>query len=87
MCYGRLRHLVSYLPTQPGYHTRIKAAAPLINKTLLYLATRCLSWFDELRLVDGTPIPCGTWPRPVQDRETFGAGRLGETDSAKWSCP
>jgi hypothetical protein len=30
MCCGRLGHLFPYLPHQPGYHTRLKAAAPLL---------------------------------------------------------
>jgi hypothetical protein len=27
LCYGRLGHLFPYLPKQPGYHKRLKAAA------------------------------------------------------------
>jgi hypothetical protein len=30
LCYGRLGHLFPYLPKQPGYHKRLKAAAPLL---------------------------------------------------------
>ena len=30
MCYARLGHLFPYLPKQPGYHKRLKAAAPLL---------------------------------------------------------
>jgi hypothetical protein len=57
MCRRRLGHLFPYLPKQPGYHKRLKAAAPLICKTTLFLATLCPSWVDQLRLVDATPIP------------------------------
>ena len=28
LCYGRLGHLFPYLPHQPGYHKRLRAAAP-----------------------------------------------------------
>ena len=28
LCYARLGHLFPYLPHQPGYHKRLKAAAP-----------------------------------------------------------
>ena len=38
MCYARLGHLFPYLPNQPGYHKRLKAAAPLLAATLDYLA-------------------------------------------------
>ncbi|ORV80723.1 hypothetical protein AWC07_21225 [Mycobacterium gastri] len=35
MCYGRLGHPFPYLPKQPGYHKRVKAAPPLICKAML----------------------------------------------------
>lgn len=60
LCYARLGHLFPYLPKQPGYHKRLKAAAPLICTAMLYLATLCPSFTDELRLIDATPVPCGT---------------------------
>jgi hypothetical protein len=59
MCYARLGHLFPYLPKQPGYHKRVKAAAPLICQTTLYLARLCPSFADGLRLFDATPVPCG----------------------------
>jgi hypothetical protein len=31
-CHARLWHLFPYLPNQPGYHKRVKAAAPLIYR-------------------------------------------------------
>ena len=54
--YGRLGHLFPYLPKQPGYHKRVKAAAPLICQATLYLATLGPSLADDLRLLDGTPV-------------------------------
>jgi hypothetical protein len=38
MCYARLGHLFPYLPNQPGYHKRLKAAAPLLAAVMDYLA-------------------------------------------------
>ncbi|ETW25906.1 hypothetical protein MGAST_30370 [Mycobacterium gastri 'Wayne'] len=32
MCYGRLGHLLPYLPKQPSYHKRVKAATPLMAR-------------------------------------------------------
>lgn len=66
MCYGRLGHLFPYLPKQPGYHKRVKAAAPLICQATVYLATLCPSWRDGLRLLDATPVPCGASRSTVQ---------------------
>ena len=66
LCYARLGHLFPYLPKQPGYHKRLRAAAPLICKTMLYLATLCPSWAEGLRLLDATPVPCGTSRQTVK---------------------
>lgn len=70
MCYARLGHLFPYLPKQPGYHKRLKAAAPLICKATLYLATLCPSWCDQMRLLDATPVPCGM-SRPTAQRSAL----------------
>ena len=43
MCYARLGHLFSYLPKQPGYHKRLKAAAPLLAAAIDHLARSCPS--------------------------------------------
>jgi hypothetical protein len=77
MCYGRLGHLFPYLPKQPGYHKRIKAAAPLICTTMLYLATLCPSWSDGLRLIDATPVPCGASRQTVRRSELAGLADYG----------
>jgi hypothetical protein len=71
MCYGRLGQLFPYLPKQPGYHKRLKAAAPPICQATVYLATQCPSWADDLRLAmpppsraapPGKPSAAATWP-------------------------
>jgi hypothetical protein len=77
LCYGRLGHLFPYLPKQPGYHKRIKAAAPLICTTMLYLATLCPSWSDDLRLLDATPVPCGASRQTVKRSELAGFANYG----------
>jgi hypothetical protein len=77
MCYGRLGHLFPYLPHQPGYHKRVKAAAPLICQATVYLATLCPSWAGDLRLLDGTPVPCGTSRQTVQRSDLAGWANYG----------
>lgn len=77
LCYGRLGHLFPYLPKQPGYHKRIKAAAPLICQTSLYLATLCPSWGDDLRLLDATPVPCGASRETVKRSDLAGWANYG----------
>jgi Transposase DDE domain len=77
LCYARLGHLFPCLPHQPGYHKRLTAAAPLICKTTLYLATLCPSWRDDLRLFDATPVPCGTSRQTVRRSELAGWANYG----------
>jgi hypothetical protein len=85
MCYARLGHLFPYLPHQPGYHKRLKAAAPLICQTTLHLATLCPSWADGLRLLDATPVPCGTSRETVRRSELAGWANYGYCAShSRW---
>ena len=56
----RLGHPFRYLPQQPGYHKRLKAAAPLLAKAIAHLARVSPSRCEQLRLLDATPTPCGT---------------------------
>lgn len=53
-----------FLPKQPGYHKRLKAARSLLCQAITTLAAACPSWFDDLWMTDATPLPCG------QSRET-----------------
>jgi hypothetical protein len=77
MCRTRLGHLFPYLPGQSGYHKRVKAAAPLIGRAAIYLATLCPSWTDGLRLLDATPVPCGTSRQTVRRSELAGWANYG----------
>jgi hypothetical protein len=54
MCYARLGHLCPYLPKQPGYHKRLKAAAPLLAAAVDHLARQSPGWHDPVRLIDAT---------------------------------
>ena len=40
---------------------------------MLYLATLCPSWADDLRLIDATPVPCGR-SRPTAQRSELAGG-------------
>jgi hypothetical protein len=77
MCRTRLGHLFPYLPGQSGYHKRVKAAAPLIGRATLYLATLCPSWAGGLRLLDATPVPCGTSRQTARRSELAGWANYG----------
>lgn len=75
--YGRLGHLFPYLPHQPGYHKRLIAATPLILRTIQMLATQVPSHTDQLRLIDATPLPCGTSRQTVKRSELAGWANYG----------
>lgn len=75
--YCRLGHLFRYLPKQPGYHKRLRAAAPLLAKAISRVARVSPSWCDELRLIDATPLPCGSSRETVKRSDIAGAGNYG----------
>jgi hypothetical protein len=77
MCYARLGHLFPYLPNQPGYHKRLKAAVPLLAAVLDHLARQSPSWHDQVRLIDATPVPCGTSRETVRRSELAGWAAYG----------
>lgn len=67
--YGRLGHLLAYLPHQPGYHKRLVAATPLILQLDGHSARTRHG--DEFRLTTFSvrTLPYGTsWRRPMADR-------------------
>jgi len=77
MCYGRLGHLFPYLPNQPGYHKRLKKAAPLLAAAIGHLARQSPSWYDPVRLIDATPVPCGASRETVRRSELAGWAHYG----------
>jgi Transposase DDE domain len=57
---NRLGHLFPYRCGQAAYNRRLRQAAPLLAQILGALAVACPSWCDQWRLLDATPVPCGT---------------------------
>ena len=52
-------HLFPRLLRQSEYNTRLKAAAPLMEAALRWLADHTPGSAELLRLMDATPVPCG----------------------------
>ena len=52
-------HLFPRLLRQSEYNTRLKAAAPLMEAALRWLAGATPATAVLLRLMDATPVPCG----------------------------
>ena len=74
----RLRHLFPYVPGQSGYNRRLRAAAPALRLTPEHLARTAPSWWDQWRLLDATPVPCGA------SRQTVQRSALAEWASYGW---
>jgi hypothetical protein len=72
-----LRGYFPYLPNQPGYHKRLRAAAPLLAAAISHLARVSPSWCDSLRLLDATPVPCAASRQTVQRSQIAGSGGYG----------
>ena len=56
---AHLRHLFPYLPQQPGYNKRLRAAGPLIRRCIRVLAAGTSIWTDDVWIADSTPVECG----------------------------
>jgi hypothetical protein len=56
---AHLRHLFPYLPQQPGYNKRLRAAASMIRDCIRVLAAGTSVWTDDVWVVDSTPVECG----------------------------
>jgi len=81
----RLGHLFPYLPRQPGYNKRLRALAPQIVRSINYLAFVSPSLFDDLRLLDSTPVPCGASRETVRRPEFAGTATYGHCAShGRW---
>jgi hypothetical protein len=72
-----LRGMFPYLPQRPGYNKRLRAALPLIKKTIRVLARDSDFWFDSHWIVDSTPIPCGMSRPTVQRSDLAGWAGYG----------
>ncbi|GAB3751234.1 transposase [Nocardiopsis nanhaiensis] len=68
----RIGHLFGRLPGQSEYTRHLTRLAPIMFTTLGWLARHTPTWWENLRLMDGTPVPCGA------SRTTVHRSALGE---------
>lgn len=73
----RLGHLFPYIPKQPGYNKRLRSLAPQICLVIEHLARISPSFCDRLRLLDSTPVPCGSSRETVKRSELAGWAAYG----------
>jgi hypothetical protein len=78
---ARVGHLFPRLLSQPEYNRRLRGAADLLEATLRWLATQTPATTERLRLVDGTPVPCGTSRTTARRSDLFGYAGYGRDTS------
>jgi hypothetical protein len=74
---AHLRHLFPYLPQQPGYNKRLRAAGGLIRHCIRALATATTVWADDVWVVDSTPVECGRSKQTVKRSDLAGWAEYG----------
>src|SRR4030095_3298765 len=81
----RVGHLFPRLLGQSEYNERLKAAAPLMEAVLRWLAEHPPGSAELLRLMDATPIGCGQSKTTAQRSNLFGwAGYGYEFAHRRW---
>jgi hypothetical protein len=82
---AHLRHLFPYLPQQPGYNKRLRAAACLIRQCIRMLACDAAVWTDDVWVVDSTPVECGRSRETARRSELAGWAEYGYCAShSRW---
>ena len=74
---AHLGHLFPYLPHQPGYNKRLRAAAGLVTAVIRALAADTSLWTDDVWLVDSTPVECGRSRETVRRSDLAGWAEYG----------
>jgi hypothetical protein len=75
--HAHLRHLFPYLPQQPGYNKRLRAAASMIQDCIRVLAAGTAVWTDDVWIVDSTPVECGRSRDTVRRSDLAGWAEYG----------
>jgi hypothetical protein len=82
---AHLRHLFPYLPQQPGYNKRLRAAGGLIRHCARALAEGTSQWTDDVWVVDSTPVECARSRETVRRSELAGWAQYGYCAShSRW---
>src|SRR6266540_3406625 len=74
---AHLGHLFPYLPKQPGYNKRLRAAAALLQQLIRALASDTTFWTDDVWVADSTPVECGRSTQTVHRSELAGWAEYG----------
>jgi len=81
---AHLGHLFPYLPQQPGYNKRLRAARGLIRHCTRALAATSL-WTGDVWVVDSTPVECARSRETVKRSDLAGWAQYGYCAShSRW---
>ena len=72
-----LGRMFPYLPDQDAYNRRMRRLGPLLAAVIRHLALDSPSWWDGLRLIDSTPLPCAASRETVKRSELAGDAGYG----------
>jgi hypothetical protein len=70
-------YLFPYLPHQPAYNKRLRAAAGLVTAVIRVLAADTSLWTDDVWIVDSTPVECGRSRETVKRSDLAGWAEYG----------
>jgi len=83
--HAHLGHLFPYLPKQPGYNKRLRAAADLLRQVIGVLATDTSWWTDDVWVADSTPVECGRSRETTKRSDLAGWAQYGYCAShSRW---
>ena len=74
---AHLGRLFRYLPGQPGYNKRLRAAAGLVTAVIRALAADTSLWTGDVWVVDSTPVGCGRSRDTVRRFDLAGWAQYG----------
>jgi Transposase DDE domain len=75
--HAHLSELFPYLPKQPGYNKRLRAAADLLRQVIGVLATDTSWWTDDVWVADSTPVECGRSKETTKRSDLAGWAQYG----------
>jgi hypothetical protein len=82
---AHLGHLFPYLPQQPGYNKRLRAARGLVRHCIRVLAASTSVWTDDVWVVDSTPVECARSRETVRRSDLAGWAQYGYCAShSRW---
>ena len=80
-----LRAWFPYVPNHSGFNKRLRRSADMINHVIGALARECPDWYDDVWLVDSTPVECGRSRDTAQRSDLAGWAQYGYSAShSRW---